>query len=676
MLRSLPGHGYRYALTPTRSTSASRLLGPTRTASNCNAHCQPRAVIRSLHTTSPCYSSDIDEQPHEKKKAATKAHFFRNAKSTSFLDILSVSGTAGSGGDGCVSFARAKYVEYGPPSGGSGGPGGSIYIRAVPSLRSLARVPSRIQAGEGGLGKGEWRDGRRGRDVTLQVPVGTVVKVWSRGVSMEEGEAGAMAERREIYEGQLLKRLGRGKRLKRLKGVQMPGDPEPDQEVDEAAEESAEEEDHFEDATPASRTQRDYVQEEEESLERRQMLNSVWRHYPGQGGAVEGLGADSKDEENLYSREEFRLAEERYAIALRKERAERAKEQADDLSGGIDSASEDSSLDSDDAQPIFTLDLSTPTPASSMGHLLASGGTAGFGNPYFLTGSNRSPKFATRGRQGEFISLTLELKTPADIGFIGLPNAGKSSLLRALTGATRKSAQVGGWEFTTLSPNVGVMRMSGAAGEARTLIGTGSEPILDSRVEDLPASAEEEYGRRFSSSILEGEDGNESQYVLSDLPGLILGASSNRGLGHQFLRHAERCLALLYVVDVSPSRPNPWEDLMVLKRELEGYKEGLSTKIRGVVANKCDVLGPSQSQSHDDAAAGEEPQRLTVDEAREKLRYLQQRVREDHGQDLKVFPVSAMWRQGVQGLAAQIETTIREEKRKEEEKKERETRGL
>lgn len=493
---------------------------------------------------------------------------------------------------------------------------------------------------------------------------------------MEDGEAGAMAERREIYEGQLLRRLGRGKRLKRLKGVQMPGDPEPEQETLEVGQEGAEEEDHFEEADAAPRSQRDYVQEEEESLERRQMLNSVWRHYPGQGGAVEGLGADSKDEENLYSREEFRLAEERYAIALRKERAERAKEQADDLSNGTDNSDEATSLEEDETQPVFTLDLSTPTPASSMGHLLASGGTAGFGNPYFLTGSNRSPKFATRGRQGESISLTLELKTPADIGFIGLPNAGKSSLLRSLTGATRKSAQVGGWEFTTLSPNVGVMRMSGASEEARSLIGTGSEPILDSSVEDLPTSAADEQGRRFTNTAVQGEDGNESQYVLSDLPGLILGASSNRGLGHQFLRHAERCLALLYVVDVSPSRPEPWEDLLVLKRELEGYKEGLSSKIRGVVANKCDVLGPGPSQTRDDQTAAEGPQRLTVEEAREKLRYLQQRVKEDHGDGLRVFPVSAMWRQGVQGLAAKIEATILEEKRREEERKEREAKGF
>ncbi|EDR10369.1 uncharacterized protein LACBIDRAFT_147915, partial [Laccaria bicolor S238N-H82] len=180
--------------------------------------------------------------------------------------------------------------------------------------------------------------------------------------------------------------------------------------------------------------------------------------------------------------------------------------------------------------------------------LVAGGGLGGLGNPHFTTTDNRSPKFATRGQEGERITLSLELKLLADVGLVGMPNAGKSTLLRALTGGRAKS-EIAGYAFTTLNPIVGITRIR--------------------------------HGHHF--------DLFESfRFTIADNPGLISRASENVGLGHAFLRSMERSLALVYVVDLSA--PNPWDELRVLFEELEKYQPGMSSKARMVVANKADLL--------------------------------------------------------------------------------------
>ncbi|KAG6910042.1 hypothetical protein DXG01_013766 [Tephrocybe rancida] len=240
------------------------------------------------------------------------------------------------------------------------------------------------------------------------------------------------------------------------------------------------------------------------------------------------------------------------------------------------------------------------------GYLIAAGGLGGLGNPHFTTAVNRSPKFATRGHEGERITLSLELKLLADIGLVGMPNAGKSTLLRALTGGRAKT-EVAGYAFTTLNPVVGVVRVAED--------GTFEGGLSENKIHDETLMEEEQLQERMEKGELadaltrnetskEEEDVEADEIILrpghrfdlvenfrftiADNPGLISRAAENVGLGHSFLRSMERSLALVYVVDLSG--PAPWEELRVLRDELEQYQPDMSTKARMVIANKADLL--------------------------------------------------------------------------------------
>jgi GTP-binding protein len=169
--------------------------------------------------------------------------------------------------------------------------------------------------------------------------------------------------------------------------------------------------------------------------------------------------------------------------------------------------------------------------------LLARGGQGGLGNVHFKSSVNRAPRQFTRGAPGESRNLALELRVLADVGLLGLPNAGKSSFIRAVSSARPKVAD---YPFTTLNPSLGVARAG------------------------------------------------ETSFVLADIPGLIEGASEGAGLGHQFLRHLARTRLLLHVVDVTES--DPARDVRAITGELKKYGEGLERKTRWLVFNKIDAL--------------------------------------------------------------------------------------
>jgi GTP-binding protein len=173
--------------------------------------------------------------------------------------------------------------------------------------------------------------------------------------------------------------------------------------------------------------------------------------------------------------------------------------------------------------------------------LAAKGGKGGWGNAHFATPTRRAPKFHYTGRPGEEKDLQLELKLIADVGLVGFPNAGKSTLISVISAAKPKIAD---YPFTTLEPNLGVVDM----GDFRT-------------------------------------------FVVADIPGLIEGASEGAGLGDRFLRHVERTKLILHLVDVSSfSGRDPVEDYEIINRELANYNEELGQRPQIVVATKIDAL--------------------------------------------------------------------------------------
>ena len=179
--------------------------------------------------------------------------------------------------------------------------------------------------------------------------------------------------------------------------------------------------------------------------------------------------------------------------------------------------------------------------------LVARGGKGGIGNIHFKSSVNRAPRQFTRGEPGEQRNLEMELRVLADVGLLGMPNAGKSTFIRAVSSARPKVAD---YPFTTLHPNLGVVRVD----ESRS-------------------------------------------FVVADIPGLIEGAAEGAGLGHQFLRHLQRTHLLLHLVDIAPFDPDvdPAAEVKALANELKKYDAALARKTRWLVFNKADLLEPKEA---------------------------------------------------------------------------------
>lgn len=180
--------------------------------------------------------------------------------------------------------------------------------------------------------------------------------------------------------------------------------------------------------------------------------------------------------------------------------------------------------------------------------LVAAAGRKGLGNIHFKSSTNRAPRQTTKGTEGEERRLNLELKVMADVGLLGLPNAGKSTLIRSVSAAKPKVAN---YPFTTLVPNLGVVKV-----------------------------------------------GHHQHFVMADIPGLIQGASQGTGLGFKFLRHLTRCRLLLHVVDIAPvDASDPVENVRTIIRELQTYSNTLAERPRWLVLNKLDMLHEDEADA-------------------------------------------------------------------------------
>jgi GTP-binding protein len=243
-----------------------------------------------------------------------------------------------------------------------------------------------------------------------------------------------------------------------------------------------------------------------------------------------------------------------------------------------------------DVESGVTVDLIRP----GQRMVAARGGRGGRGNVHFATAKEQAPRFAEQGDPGEVCTLELELKMLADVGLVGFPNAGKSSLLRRISAARPKVAS---YHFTTLDPNLGLVRLDDG-GRARQC--------------GHPAGA---------------------SFVVADLPGLIEGAHTGAGLGHRFLRHTERTRVLVHVVDAAGVEGrDPREDIRVINRELQLYNPELADRPQIIAANKIDL-----------------PQ------ARDNLPLLCQEF-----PDVPVYPISAATGEGIDQLLAGISRLLEE----------------
>ncbi|RJE20099.1 GTP-Binding protein [Aspergillus sclerotialis] len=405
-----------------------------------------------------------------------------------FQDNCRCTVQAGSGGSGCVSFLREKYIAEGPPNGGDGGSGGNVYIQAVEGLTSLHKLARTrvIKAKTGSNGKGKSRGGKRGDDVLIKVPVGTVVRELDRydpvAVELERWR-----ESRAAKEGE----------------------------------------------------------DVEEELGASSIRHDRWVLYPG-----------ANPSDFLLTKFPNKAPRRPYIAAMEPQ------------------------------APIY-LDLSQHMPKPM---LLAAGAVGGFGNPHFISRDNPRPKFASRGERGTRLELEFELKLLADVGLVGKPNAGKSTLLRSLTNSRTR---IGNWEFTTLTPSIGTVVIDDYKGR----------PLVEAKGK-VP----------------------RTNFTIADIPGLIEDAHLDKGLGLGFLRHVERAGILAFVVDLSAGDPvqglkNLWHELGQYQRLrdeeilLEG--EGVFPSTRGLPeldshrADGTESHVPMNHQPNTLSNSGLSPDRLT-----------------------------------------------------------------
>jgi GTP-binding protein len=425
------------------------------------------------------------------------------------LDFAKIKIQAGNGGRGAISFHREKFVPKGGPDGGDGGKGGDFYIVASNDVATLLdfQFLDHFEAQRGEPGGTTLKAGKDGKDYVLKVPVGTIIKINKLVADLPENNKRKRDHREPTRYIQKVFNYKRSEKLKR-------------QEMVRAAKESEEQ-----------RGDNAGIIESQHSVAPDKIL-------PTKAHATEQNDWDEEVFEEQSSGEPFKeLPSEHYKVYKFSEAPK-----------SIDSTEDTQNNKSVDAGPAPIFDLDT----EGKQILIARGGRGGRGNTRFKSNENKAPYVAEPGQQGEYVEIEITLKMVANVGLIGFPNAGKSTLLSKLTAASPKIAN---YPFTTLEPNLGV-----------------------TYIDDRPV-------------------------VVADIPGLIEGASEGKGLGFKFLRHIERTEIVVHMIAIPErdqfSTPEELSEKVLqayntVREELVRYGQTLPEKKEIIAINKIDILSQDE----------------------------------------------------------------------------------
>lgn len=427
------------------------------------------------------------------------------------IDRFRIWAKGGDGGNGCTSIRRSRHDRRGRPDGGNGGRGGDVILECSPTMWDLSALQHHINAKRGGNGSSKNMIGTRGADKVIQVPVGTVIH-------LVEGELPSAVEKSSSSKPD---------------PWEIPGTVDID---------SSE----FSTQSISADQTRSKVEKKVKSSGHRA---SGGEEYSTARTRIFGLPTNSRTPCSI-ARDKFESDDDDLSDWEEESGAQMEDQDGDDIMG----------TECEDELEETELIEYNVAELTEQGQriVVARGGEGGLGN----LSMRKVPKMTQKGvdsddedhaspsvgMPGSEVVLVLELKSIADVGLIGMPNAGKSTLLGALSKA---KPVVGDYAFTTLRPNLGNINY-------------------------------------YDFSL-----------TVADIPGLIRGAHENRGLGHAFLRHIERTKVLAYVVDLAAALGDnkgipPWEQLNDLILELEYYHEGLSDRPSLVVANKVDEDGAEE----------------------------------------------------------------------------------